>query len=125
MEFNPIRQIVIAFCKKKKICTRCFAAYSEEKTSQCEYCLVKRRVYKKRAVTKNPNLNKQYYQKHKEDIKRKAALYRKRKKALVHKETLNKEKIRAKQKEYKRKALVKKVRKLDRIKYAVEKGKEL
>lgn len=97
---------VINFCIKNKICTRCHVRYTDGEFRNCERCLARKRKYKTGSIDR-----KKVGRKNKAEVKKA--------------EAKTKQTVREKQREYKRKALVEKVRKLDRIRYAVEKGKEL
>jgi hypothetical protein len=99
---NRLRQKVIDFAYENRICTKCFSRKATDTLRQCDICLERKRRWKIA---------------HEVPVKKKRGRPRKPKPT--------KQEVRARQKQYQRTALVNKVRKLDRIRYAVEKGREL
>jgi hypothetical protein len=149
-----LRSEAVAKAKELGLCTQCLKNKAMAERMQCERCIETNKRKRERRKKKydayqaqnhdRRNLNNKYRKKMiayaieqnictkcfgrpaKELKQCDICLERKRRWALkAKKKKPTREEVRAKQKEYRKKALYNKVRKLDRIRYAVEKGGEL
>jgi hypothetical protein len=99
---NEYRDKIIRYAARNKICTKCFGRPTLEHR-QCDICLERKRRWKiAREGERKPSKKAGRPKKYKNERERKAA-----------------------QREYAKNRLYKKVRNLDRIRYAVEKGGKL